>query len=58
MIPPRTLAFSSRRLETLPQAGDVMAAHEHFIMEAPPTPEGGQMPAGCLALEDYLQPAA
>ena len=32
MIPPLTLAFSSHRLETLPQAEDLMTAHDHIII--------------------------
>jgi hypothetical protein len=57
VIPPITLAFSSHRLETLPQAESVMASHDHIIIEEPPTPEVEQMLAGTLALEDYLQTA-
>ena len=49
-----TIGFSSHRPETLPLAESVMAAHDHIVIEEPPTPEFGRMLAGVLPVDDYL----
>lgn len=54
MVTNITLAFSSHRPETLPLAESRMAAHDHVVIEEPPTPEIQQMLAGSLPVKDYL----
>ncbi len=49
-----TIGFSSHRPETLPLAESVMAAHDHIVIEEPPTPEFSRMLAGALSVDDYL----
>ena len=49
-----TIGFSSHRPETLPLAESVMAAHDHIVIEEPPTPEFNRMLAGALSVDDYL----
>jgi len=49
-----TIAFSSHRPETLPLAESRMAAHDHVVIEEPPTSEIRRMLAGTLSVEDYL----
>ena len=43
-----TIGFSSHRPETLPLAQNVMATHDHIVIEEPPTPEFRRMLAGRL----------
>jgi hypothetical protein len=49
-----TIGFSSHRPESLPPAENVMAAHDHIVIEEPPTPEFSRMLAGALSVDDYL----
>ncbi|MEG6551833.1 hypothetical protein V6C53_16515 [Desulfocurvibacter africanus] len=50
-----TLAFTSHRLESLPRACEVMAAHAAVFLEEPPTPGFEDMLRDSLSIDDYLE---
>jgi hypothetical protein len=54
MVMTLTIGFSSHRPETLPLAESVMAAHDHIVIEEPPTPEFNRMLAGASSVDNYL----